>query len=443
MKRATWILSLAALMMVAGCGMPGAGTTAKETLTNLAAALELGDGAAVANCFKASDAGKKLLAQIGESTSVMKSYAAKMTAVYGDKVVLERDQFLSMIENVSKATFTPIGDTKATAIVSGWPGVIALEKNPTTLLWEIDDPYFKTMTEEQFAAKSKPAAAHLAAVQATMPDIGKEGVEYDTILQTIAARTKENLTAPAPPAAPHPAEPDHRTEVDHPAAPSHPVGLPDLPKPPADLPDLPKPPARSTVKLPPMPPEPLDPAGHGRLPSVPRPTFVDTSTPKATIQSLATAIEQGDGPALVRLYKTNEQGRKALLGMASGVKAMIDFSVAMKSAYGTQGGNVFGTDGPFALVANVDQVTITDNGTTATAMIPGDRTPTVLVKENNQWLVVDQGLDKTSAAELTKLLSNFKLLQTAITKVTPEIGAPGSTIASIMTKLQQELRGGN
>jgi hypothetical protein len=289
MKRVLWTAALVSLVMVGGCAMPGAGATPEETLKNLVGALQAGDDYAVVDCFKASPAGKELLKIISSSTKALLDFSAKMTTAYGSDALKKHnfgeDRFSALITNVGEAKIVTSSDTRATATVPGWPGVIQLVKDTTTMLWRIEEPRYIDLTEAQLNSDGGfRIPRHLRdAMIMVMNEIGTPGMTADAIVAKMEVFIMAEMKKPlepihVPAATPEPSADPHTTTTPEPSADPHTTTraeLPGLPEPThtttnsrPTLPELPAPSSR--VTLPPLPKPRIDlpdPAGHGRLPA--------------------------------------------------------------------------------------------------------------------------------------------------------------------------------
>ncbi len=87
MKRTAMGVVLVAMVLVTmvGCGggMPGAGKTPKETLRNMLAAMEAGDGKAYVDCFSGGPEAKRVMETCAADVAALLQFARKMNKAYG------------------------------------------------------------------------------------------------------------------------------------------------------------------------------------------------------------------------------------------------------------------------------------------------------------------------------------------------------------------------
>lgn len=119
---------------------------------------------------------------------------------------------------------------------------------------------------------------------------------------------------------------------------------------------------------------------------------VDTATPRGTLKTLLTAIQNGDPETIKKIiYTATPTEEKMLDAMAHRVTAEKKFREAASKAFGGEGAKELVGDGEASLAATLSQLdaaTETIDGDTATVVAPDGRgDPFKLKKVNGKWQI--------------------------------------------------------
>ena len=163
-------------------------------------------------------------------------------------------------------------------------------------------------------------------------------------------------------------------------------------------------------------------------------------TPRATIEKMFAASEEGDAAAFLECFETDEHQRTVLEAVAETSTAVRELRDAVVKHHGEEGWRSF-ADLVGALrygtKPDLDQLAVTENNGDATARLPGGARPMKLVRRDGTWKIVPEKVPGGDQ-ESRRLADLFRARAEGVRNVTAEVGKPGVDLKTLQRRLLAE-----
>jgi len=146
------------------------------------------------------------------------------------------------------------------------------------------------------------------------------------------------------------------------------------------------------------------------------------STPAQTVENLHRAMAQGDVPAAMSCFRTQDAKNPAILASFEFTAAGVDFHDRFVEVYGKKAWEKFNGDGGFTISlpkpSKAEDFTVQIEGDRALCYAPNETEPGVLIRENDKWYASPDTLVPTGdpAQDLTRRMTALAKMLRMYTK---------------------------